>query len=87
MVASVQPIAGEFVKILAEGARQGATFFMIVERDPDLRISKPALDRAADIVTRDDGARFRIVTVHNWTTHKRGIPHRVATLMEIGDDA
>lgn len=87
MVASVQPIAGKFVEILAEGARRGASFMMIVENAPDLRVTDLVLKRASDIVTRANGDRFRTVTVHDWSIHKRGLPHRVATLEEIGQDA
>lgn len=86
VVCSIQPITGEVMDMLPEGARSASRWVMIVEDDPDLRISDIANQRGADRVTRTGGEVYEIGIVHRWEYHVTGLPHKVATLIEVGAD-
>lgn len=86
LVCSVQPVMGEVVDELPEAARRRAQLIMIVEDDPDLRITDQLLERMPDRVTRGNGRVYEIDAILDWSADVEGEPHKVATLIEVGDD-
>lgn len=82
--ASVQPLDGRELQLLEPGLRSRRT--VKIYTDTRLRTARGGEGATPDVVTLADGERLEVHEVHDYSLHRRGMPHYRCILVAIEGD-
>ena len=84
--ASVQPVGPRTVEMLPEAARTAARFNVwIAGATQRVNVTSPAMGYPGDVLTIR-GREYVAIASEDHSGHRRGLPHQVVTVAEVGHD-